>query len=745
MENDSVLVRSFSDDPRYHQSGTFYLHEVRDGKIQISFIPSQDHFGFGTDQEYQVLIRLNVLSGNTPGRFAVVLVAGMLIFLGILYRKGYFSQKISQANKDNLLTRILRKIQTPGKCGQPLPWKNLIMKSGSDIVLLVYLFMFLEWLFIITMPSFMDYSSFHEKVRIFLSASLIGSVVVLFLLFLLLILAYLLTRFKPGIRSFLAGIPFAFLASCLVFLLLDNFLTTVFSTGIAGSSAIVRILWSIFFIGFFLYMLIRTSSRYTEDQNSKTDKINKWLTIGLLGVSIPFAISTVFFRMNHEEQLPIPITLSARPNIILISSDGLDASHMSVYGYELDTTPFLRELAASSLVSENNFPNTDHTWGSETSVLTGRYPFVTRVLFSPDILRGDDKFLHLPGILKNNGYKTISLGVPYYNNANDINFHNAFDVVNCSEQGINITQTSWYSRFFEQERYLLYLINKRVIDRLSHIFFIKTLYKPFFIVNDFAGRADSDQARLNCLQKYLLEAKGTKQPIFAQIHQMGTHGPTFGSIIHRFSIDQKQDRVWMPEFYDDSIINFDSDMATLVENLKSLGIYQDTIIILYTDHGTEWSSNKRLPLILHFPNDHGKGKILGNTQNIDIAPTILDYLGIEIPHWMDGSSLLSPIPRERIAFSVDSIEPIEISGLWTMPKNTLTKPFQQLESIKAIQCQNITSLDLENYSIGESEVEKHTAPCSVDTLNTRVEMINKFEELLHRAGYLLPEDWKKLK
>ncbi len=249
-----------------HQAGTFFLHKVRDRNVVISFIPTQDHFGIGTDQEYQVLIRLNVLSGNTPGRFAVVLVAGMLIFLGILYRKGYFSQKISQANKDNLLTRMLNKIQAPRKCGQPLPWKNLIMKSGSDIVLLVYMFMFLEWLFIITMPSFMDYSSFHEKVRIFLSASLIGSVAVLFLLFLLLILAYLLTRFKPDIRSFLAGIPFALLASCLVFLLLDNFLTTIFSIGIAGSNAIVRILWSIFFIGFFLYMLIRTSSRYTEYQ-----------------------------------------------------------------------------------------------------------------------------------------------------------------------------------------------------------------------------------------------------------------------------------------------------------------------------------------------------------------------------------------------------------------------------------------------------------------------------------------------
>jgi hypothetical protein len=526
---------------------------------------------------------------------------------------------------------------------------------------------------------------------------------------------------------------------------LYNFLTTIFSVGIAGTTVLVRILLSIGFMIILIQLLFRIAYRYTQDSNSFAHRFYRWLALGLVAISLTLAISQISTKTENNFALPKSNSQNPKPNIILISSDGLDASHMSVYGYEQDTTPFLRELAASSLVSENNFPSTNHTWGSETSVLTGRYPFVTRVLFSPDILRKNDKFLHLPGILKNNGYRTFSLGVPYYNDANDFNFHNAFDVVNCSEQGINFTQNNWYGRYFEQERYQLFLIKNRIIDRLSHIFFIKDLYKPSYVVYDFVGRSNSDRERLACLQKYLAESTNTGQPIFVQIHQMGTHGPTFGSTIHRFSSDLEQDRVWMPEFYDDAIINFDSDMATLVENLKTMGIYQDTILILYTDHGTEWSSNKRLPLILRFPNDRISGKIFENTQSIDIAPTILDYLGIEIPPWMDGSSLLSPLPEERTVVSVDSIEPIQISGLWTMPNYTTNMPFKQLESIKAIQCQRITTINLQNFLIEENEVEEYLTPCSEDSLYSRREIIDKVTELLTRAGYPLPEEWKSLK
>ncbi len=200
----------------------------------------------------------------------------------------------------------------------------------------------------------------------------------------------------------------------------------------------------------------------------------------------------------------------------------------------------------------------------------------------------------------------------------------------------------------------------------------------------------------------------------------------------------------MTDFYDDSIINFDSNVAALVDYLKSLGIYQETIIGVYTDHGTEWTNTKRLPLILHFPENQGTGKILGNTQNMDIPPTILDYLGIEDTD-MDGWKIVVvPASQERIIFSTDSIEPIEISGLWTMPNFTNRLPFRQMESIKAIQCQKITSIDLGNLKVEEGSVQGHTSPCSPKLLNSRSEILSQIGKLLHRAGYQLPDNWEDL-
>jgi predicted AlkP superfamily pyrophosphatase or phosphodiesterase len=66
--------------------------------------------------------------------------------------------------------------------------------------------------------------------------------------------------------------------------------------------------------------------------------------------------------------------LEEAPNVILISLDTLRPDHMGVYGYERNTTPFLDELAAESLVFD--LARTTWTWTliAHMSMLTGLYP-----------------------------------------------------------------------------------------------------------------------------------------------------------------------------------------------------------------------------------------------------------------------------------------------------------------------------------------------------------------------------------
>lgn len=744
VEDGTLLIRAYSDDARYRQEGTFYLNEGTGNEILVSFLPSENIKNPLNQRNFYILIKPNILSGNSIGQVVIVLMAGIVVILGWLYKKtnSFISHRLVGVGKS--------KPETPNSSGdlktstRPQSSRKSLFRAGVDLVILTYFLIFMEWLFFITMPSFMDNFLLVNKIKIFLATSALVTIIAFFFLIFFFILGRVISKFLPEVGKYFTGIPFAFLASSLCFLLLDNFLNTVFSIGVAGSSAPVRILFSFLFMSLFLFLLFKMSDRYSSRNDPGDLRVLRWLALGFLVISLPPIISRIAEKAEIQASPSLTTEYENPPNIVLISSDGLNASNMSLYGYERDTTPFLRELAETSLIGENNFPNSDHSLGSETSLLTGRFPFITGILFSPDILQGSDRFLHLPGILRNAGYRTVSLGVPYYIDANVVNMNDAFDEINCIENGSNLSKPFYFTGSFEQERYLFFQIKKRIVERLLHIFYLRDIKSAISTVNDVSGYTVSDQARLQCLRSYLAEAKRTGQPIFVHMHQMGTHGPMFETSIQRFSHGEKQEQNWMTDFYDDSIINFDSDISTLVEYLKSLGMYQNTIIGIYTDHGTEWTNTRRLPLLIHFPGNQNTGRIHENTQNLDITPTILDYLGMEIPEWMDGSSLLSPLPQNRIIFSVDTIEPVQVSGLWTMPKNTNILPFRQIETMKAIQCQKVTSINLESFTVQESEVDEHTALCSAATLNTRGEIINKMGELLRRAGYRLPEDWKNL-
>jgi arylsulfatase A-like enzyme len=743
LEDGKVLIKSFTDDPRYEQEGTFNVQKIEGSRITVSFIPTGYAFPENAEDSYEILIRSKILSGNNVGQFAVFLLAGMVIFLGFELIK-------NQYNLENIHLPVRMANFWKNREPQPVnnvadrssPRKKLITRSAVNLILLTFIFVLMEWLFFITKPSFMDIFGFPEKVKILLVTFLIAALGSMIVLLFFMILDAAVSLFFPYIRKYLYQIPFSFLAACLCLNLVDNFLYTIFNFGIAGSSSLVRIDYAFGFMILFVFILFKMAARNSQQTNS--GKSHFWGVSALIIFvgSLILAVIQINWVDSFHVSSKFAGGLINRPNIILISSDGLDADNMSLYEYGRDTTPFLRELGGTSLVSENNFPNTGHSLGSETSLLTGRHPLATKVLYSPDILLGEDKYKHLPGILKDAGYKTVSLGVPYYSDVNVVNFQDAFDEVNCEERENFILSSHFLTSNFDREVYTLTQIQKRVIERLFHIFFIDDMKSAITTVNEASSNAVSDQERWSCLRSYLDTANRTGQPLFAHIHRMGTHGPMFETTIQRYSKGEEQDDNWMTDFYDDAIINFDSEIANLVEYLNYLNLYENTIIVIYTDHGSDWSTTKRIPLIIHFPNDEYSGIINNNSQNLDIAPTILDYLKIEIPEWMDGASLLNDLNPARIIFSVEPVEPVEFSGLWSIPKNIADLPFLQFGSITSIQCQKITSINLETFVISEGEIANHTSPCSPELFYSRQKILDQISDLFIQTGFQLPEDWK---
>ena len=100
-------------------------------------------------------------------------------------------------------------------------------------------------------------------------------------------------------------------------------------------------------------------------------------------------------------------------------------------------------------------------------------------------------------------------------------------------------------------------------------------------------------------------------------------------------------------------------------------------------------------------------QITSNTQNMDIAPTILDYLGEPIPQWMEGVSLLKGNPSpERPIYSVLWKDPKKNK----LPNQTLLK-FGDLRMIICNQYVEFSSEDMQWHS---GEVMDKSSACEAD-------------------------------
>jgi arylsulfatase A-like enzyme len=113
------------------------------------------------------------------------------------------------------------------------------------------------------------------------------------------------------------------------------------------------------------------------------------------------------------------------------------------------------------------------------------------------------------------------------------------------------------------------------------------------------------------------------------------------------------------------ISEVDAQIGRLINYLEQAGTYDNTLIIFTSDHGEDlgdhWAFAKytyfdhtfHTPLIVHDPSSAAhrtRGSVVDAfTESIDIMPTILDGIGVEIPMQCDGHSLLPFCRGERPA------------------------------------------------------------------------------------------------
>jgi len=409
---------------------------------------------------------------------------------------------------------------------------------------------------------------------------------------------------------------------------------------------------------------------------------------------------------------------------------------MSLYGYARQTTPNLDAIADISLVAENAFTNSSKTYGSIISLFNSKMPTRTQVMFPPDILHGADSDQHLLAILKEMGYTTAQIGVNEYVDANTWNIHNAFDWVNQRTVEGNSYVKRLQNYGYELPAYFLYITEGRLVNRLLQALHLETVENPFSTVAD-APQWRGDQRRMDDLLNLLDSTPG---PLFIQVHLVETHGPYYHSALRSFSAGMEQDKKWMNDFYDDTILSYDAYMGQLIEALKARGTFDQTLLIIYSDHAMGFQTAERIPLLFRFPAGQPAGRITTNVQNLDIAPTILDYLDIPIPAWMEGESILhfstqvrQPIfaVRMKLGQEVDTAE----DGSPTVNLSPVLTENHQFSFLQIFYCQRVYQLDLIKGEWRFINIKKHTAPCDTDSLPSIAEIRQVAIDFLTDQGY----------
>ena len=126
--------------------------------------------------------------------------------------------------------------------------------------------------------------------------------------------------------------------------------------------------------------------------------------------------------------------------------------------------------------------------------------------------------------------------------------------------------------------------------------------------------------------------------------------------------------------YDSALALVDSEVGRLLDHLGALGLRERTLVVVTSDHGEALGEDGRaghiylddynlmVPLILELPGaPHGAGVVERQVRLVDLAPTILDVLGLPTPPNLDGRSLLplvddpeAPFPERAWAYAASS-------------------------------------------------------------------------------------------
>ena len=303
-------------------------------------------------------------------------------------------------------------------------------------------------------------------------------------------------------------------------------------------------------------------------------------------------------------------------NVVLIHLESTRAGSVTPYNEELQTTPFLNELAKNSLLAERAYAVVPHTSKASVSVNCGIEPHLVQP--TTEANPGGIPLSCLAGFLNEQSYRTG------FFQSSTKDFEDFEGLVK------NFGYKDYYpleamdTEGFEQTNYFGY--EDDIMLKPSEQW-LKEHQDESFLAQYLTGTGHDDY---RCLST------------------------RYGS--ENFSEDDELNR------YLNCLRLQDIFLKNLFDQYKELGLYEDTIFVIYGDHGEAfgehrrfqhddvmWEEGLKVPFLIHAPGwfEHGE-RVKELSNHTDILPTVLEILGYEVKDGgYPGYSLLHQLPEDR--------------------------------------------------------------------------------------------------
>jgi arylsulfatase A-like enzyme len=353
-------------------------------------------------------------------------------------------------------------------------------------------------------------------------------------------------------------------------------------------------------------------------------------------------------------------------NVIFVSIETLRADHMSIYGYERQTTHNLERFFEDKTVFDNAMSPSPCTRPAVLQYLTGKFKHGN----------GRDK---LPEVLRKAGYYTAAVvsqhhfgfkekpnreyseGFDYFDvqSKDKINQHN---LTNRTAKELTDNAINWLENRRDNGKFFLWL----------HYFDPHDPYEPpeEFRLAQYNGKSD----RTGDVRTYLRKGSGKNE-----------HWTKAGRIFNRGDIQH------FISLYDGEIAYIDSEVGRLLDKIDELGLVENSIIIVISDHGERlgednlWDHCHTLHEVeIHVPflvSVRGRrlgdyGRYAGSVSTLDVYPTVLSLLNVTYqPDELDGVDLMGQEAGRKVYSGWKSDKIVLFDG-WKLYYNKSEGPTQ---------------------------------------------------------------------